>query len=317
MADLVTLGEAMLVLRGGQPGPLRVGSPFVASVAGAEATVAIGMARLGHSTRWVGRVGADSGGELVLSSLRESSVDVSLARVDPAAPTGLLLRSPRTPALTAVEYYRSGSAGSRIDAADVADCLTPGTRILHLTGITAALSESAAGAVLGAVASARAAGVAVSYDVNHRTRLCSVETAGQRLRAILPDIEVLFCGTDELAVLAAATGSEDDPVSAALGLGVAEVVVKDGPRGAAVVTRDQRQEVPAVPVTQVVDVVGAGDAFVAGYLSARIDGLPPRERLRRGASVAAFCVSCAGDWEGLPRREELPLMELPAETTLR
>ena len=116
-------------------------------------------------------------------------------------------------------------------------------------------------------------------------------------------------------MLEAATGG-GDPVRAALAAGVREVVIKDGPNGAIASTGDGHAHAPALPVASV-DLIGAGDAFTAGYLSALLDQLPIRERLERAATVAAFCVSTAGDWEGLPDRSELGLMTLPEGFTLR
>ncbi|MCQ4084835.1 PfkB family carbohydrate kinase [Streptomyces sp. RB6PN25] len=139
MTDLLTFGETMLALRQEDPGPLRLGGQLRSSIAGAEATVAIGAARLGHDTAWCGRIGADDAGTLVLSALRGSGVDTRAVVTDPDAPTGLLIRLPRTAALTRVNYYRSGSAGSRLRAADLAPALVRSPKVVHTSGITAAL----------------------------------------------------------------------------------------------------------------------------------------------------------------------------------
>ncbi|WP_275431877.1 MULTISPECIES: PfkB family carbohydrate kinase [unclassified Streptomyces] len=141
--DVLTFGETTVALRGS--GPLRLGGTMEVCVAGAESNVAIGLARLGHAVRWAGAVGADEAGELVLRTLRDEGVDVSGASLDDGgAPTGLMLAEPRTPEPTRVHYHRAGSAGSRLKACSLERAFTAAPpRVLHLTGITPALSRSA------------------------------------------------------------------------------------------------------------------------------------------------------------------------------
>jgi len=316
VTDLLTIGEAMLCLRHEEPGPLRLDGRLRVSVAGAEATVAIGAARLGHAAAWCGRVGADDTGELIVGALRGAGVDTGAVVTDPEAPSGLLIRVARTPALTRVTYHRSGSAGSRLEPADVLPALARRPRVVHTSGITLALGDSPRRACERALREARRHAATISLDVNHRAKLCSVEQAGEHLAAVLPLVDILFCGDDELDVVRAAIGENDDPVGALHAAGVREVVIKRGSRGATAYTPDGVAETTAVPVP-VVDVVGAGDAFAAGYLSAFLDGLDPEQRLRRGSVTAGFCVASGGDWEGLPTRAELPLLSLDPETTLR
>jgi len=305
MIDVVTFGEAMVSLR--SAGPLTVPGTLTARIAGAESTVAIGLARLGHEVRWVSRVGDDAYGSVLLRTLRGERVDVSGVEVDPARPTGLMIAAARTADTTAVTYYRAGSAASAISRADVAR-LGP-ARILHVSGITPALSASAAEALRVAVGSGGYS--LVSLDVNFRSRLWSREQAAATLRPLLPHLSLVIGSEDELPLLAGGGAAE----LAAHGL---EVVEKRGARGAAVwpASAAEAIEVPAIPVTAI-DVLGAGDAFTAGYLSGVLEDLSPVERLVRGTKVAAFCVSTAGDYEGLPTRAELDGLQLSEVVTLR
>ncbi|MGP3983600.1 sugar kinase [Streptomyces sp. KR80] len=316
MTDLLTIGEALLSLRHEDPGPLRLGGQLRASVAGAEATVAIGAARLGHAAAWCGRIGNDDTGDLILSTLRGAGVDTSAAVTDPEAATGLLIRVARTAALTRVTYHRSGSAGSRLTPADVTPALANRPRVVHTSGITLALGDSPRQACRQALRQAKMQQATISYDVNHRARLCSVDEAAHHLAAVLPLVDIFFCGDDELDVVRAATGKPHDPIAALHTAGVREVVVKHGSRGATVHTPDGTADTPALPVPAV-DAVGAGDAFAAGYLSALLDGLGLDQRLHRASATGAFCVASHGDWEGLPTRAELPLLTLQPDTTLR
>ncbi|HEY3611759.1 MAG TPA: PfkB family carbohydrate kinase, partial [Pseudonocardiaceae bacterium] len=154
MTDVLTFGETMAVLRAVEPGPLRLAGSLRLGVAGAESTVAIGLARLGHAARWVGRVGDDEFGRLVLDRLRAETVDITHASTDDA-PTGLLVREQRTADLARVRYYRTGSAGSRLSVGDLVPALADGARLLLLSGITPALSTSALAATRAAVARGR------------------------------------------------------------------------------------------------------------------------------------------------------------------
>jgi 2-dehydro-3-deoxygluconokinase len=307
MTALVTLGEAMGVMSGTETGPFAVGAAARLSFAGAEATVAIGVSRLGHPAAWIGRVGDDAVGSMVLSGLRGESVDVSGARVDPTAPTGLMLRERRTADRTRVTYYRRGLAGSRLSPADVDEQLISRARILHITGITPALSDSAAAAVRDAVRVAKSAGVTVSIDLNYRALLWSRDEASVVLRSLVPQADLVFAGPEEASLVVA----DDEPERMARALsaiGPAVAVLKLGDQGALVHTAGTVFVQPAVPVT-CVDPIGAGDAFVAGYLAGTLDGADPAECLRLATTCGAFAVSVAGDWEGLPRRADLPLLD--------
>ena len=175
--------------------------------------------------------------------------------------------------------------------------------------ITPALSDTARAAVFQAVEVARAAGVTVSVDVNYRAKLWSRFDAAPVLRDLVSRADIVFAGPDEAALFL----GDDDPVAGLAGLGATEVVVKDGARGCAAQIDGERYEVPALPAT-VVDPVGAGDAFVAGYLAERMAGRDAPTRLRTAIAVGAFAVTVPGDCENLPRRADLAT---PADNVAR
>ncbi len=315
MIDVTTFGETMAALRGA--GPLRLGGTMRLSVAGAESNVAIGLARLGHNVRWLGRVGDDELGRLVVRTLRAEGVDTSAVLVDAERPTGLLLFERRVNELVRVSYYRAGSAGGALSSDDVLPALEATPRLLHVTGITLALGAKAADCVVAAVRRARDRGVLVSLDVNFRSRLWSATAARETLRPLIKSIDILFASEDELRLVAADPAAD---ISAAaeqlIADGLREIVVKRGAAGADAYSREGMSSAPARAVS-VVDVVGAGDALVAGYLSALLDGQSLTERLERGVIAGAFAVAREGDWEGLPDRDELRLLDAGEGTTLR
>ncbi|MGN6301243.1 MAG: sugar kinase [Angustibacter sp.] len=307
--DVLTFGEAMVAFR--CAGPLAQGSALTARLAGAESNVAIALSRLGHRVRWVGRVGTDPLGDLVRTQLRAEGVDVGHVVRDPERPTGLMVVEARTADLARVEYRRGGSAASVLSQGDLTAALDVGARCLHLTGITPALSVSARETTVAAARTARQAGALVCLDVNYRSRLWSREDASAALRELVEHADVVVASDDELPLLAATRGGdhdEDAAVADLLAAGTQLVAVKRGAAGATVVTRQARHDLAALPVTAV-DTLGAGDAFTAGLLSGLLDELEPLEALRRAVTLGAFAVSTAGDWEGLPTRAELPLLD--------
>ncbi len=312
---LVTLGETMASFAATGIGPLKHQPTMHLHVGGAESNVAISVSRLGGHATWIGRVGDDELGDLVLTALRGEAVDVRHVVRDPGAPTGLMVKSRRTSTVGRVAYYRKGSAGSRLEPADLPADTLRAAGVLHVTGITPALSPSARAATFAAVEEARAAGVPVSLDVNHRAALWSADEAGPVLADLVTRVDVLFAGDDEAGLLGA-TGEPEAIVKGLAALGPAQVVLKLGARGALAAVDGELVQVPAFPVV-VVDSVGAGDAFVGGYLAELLLGADPLTRLRTAAACGAFAVTVPGDWEGLPSRRDLQLLSTPEGTVVR
>jgi len=305
MTRLVTIGESIAVVRSTAPGGFALDGSAQLSVGGAESNVAIAARRLGTPTCWVSRVGDDAIGRRILRELRAEGVDVR-AMVDPTAPTGLLLKDSPRPGTTQVQYYRAASAASRLDADDIDRAELRATDLLHLTGITPALSESAERAVFAAVGAARAADARVSFDVNHRSRLWSAAVARPVYRRLVAAADVVFAGDDEAALVLDADVA-DGPETLArelAALGPAEVVMKLGDRGAGSLIGGRWTARPAAPVT-VIDTVGAGDAFAGAYLAGMLQGLDAATRLELGVRNGAAACTHPGDWEGTATHAEL------------
>ncbi|MCC3295930.1 sugar kinase [Arthrobacter sp. zg-Y411] len=304
---LLTVGETMALLTSGHPGPLAHVSSMDLGIGGSESNVAIGVQRLGGHAVWCGRTGADSLGRLVRREIRAEGITVCSVE-DPEAPTGLMLKERRTASTQKVDYYRAGSAGSRLSPEDVDATLIAGASVLHVSGITPALSDSAARTIRYCIDTARAAGVTVSFDLNYRAKLWSAEEASHSYRELIPLTDIVFGGDEEAAL---ALGEHDAPAELArrlAKLGPAQAVIKLGSKGAVAYIDGQVLVQPPVPITPV-DTVGAGDAFVAGYLAELMNGRPPAERLATAAKTGAFACLASGDWEGLPTRDELALLD--------
>ncbi|MFF3494824.1 sugar kinase [Streptomyces sp. NPDC002795] len=296
-SDVVTCGEAMLLMLA-EPGvPLERAVTFRRSVAGAESNMAAGLARLGHGVRWLGRVGDDPSGRAVLAQLRADGIDTSYAAVDASAPTGLLMRDSHPARAIDVQYHRAGSAASLLTPDELKPEMLGGARLVHVTGITPMLSDSAHRATLRLLELAREAGALVSFDPNLRLKLGTPERWRSLVTPLLERADLILAGEDELQVLGV-TGA------GLLAAGVDTVVVKHRDKSASCLTGDSNWHQPAfrVPVT---DPVGAGDAFAAGFLSALLRDAPYDICLREAAAVAALVVQCATDTDGLPDRRGL------------
>jgi 2-dehydro-3-deoxygluconokinase len=314
VTEIVTLGECLIAFVATTPGPLAEATTFDRIVAGAEANVAVGLARLGHEVSFIGRVGADGFGDAIRRRLRGEGVRTVDLATDDSATTGLLFRERRVLGPAQVVYARQASAGSRLSPADVDRAAAGGTfegaRWLHLTGITPALSADARSAVERAIDYARDAGATLSLDLNLRRRLWSDEAAAPVLRDLARRVHILLGNADELAVI---TGHEPghEPaalVRAALDLGPRIVVAKLGGRGALASHRDDADTAVARPgfsLPVVVDPVGAGDAFCAGFIAARLEGMDLATALEHGNACGAAVAAAVGDLTGLPDRAEL------------
>ncbi|GAB3311683.1 sugar kinase [Epidermidibacterium keratini] len=297
--ELVTMGEVMGLLLAPAGVPLPAARSFDLGFAGAECTVAVGVRRLGHPSALITGLGADSFGDHIARELRAEQVELSGVLRDEQRPTGLLVRDAPAGRPITVEYRRSGSAASALSPADVSESLISSARVLHLTGITSMLSSSAHDAVVHAARLARDAGVTICLDPNVRLRLGTPE----QWRAVIDELagyaDIVLVGADEAAHLSSSAAHTWFAAR-----GASTVVVKDGERGAYEIIDGQRieQGVFGVPL---VDPVGAGDAFAAGWLAAWLEDASSAERLRRGAAVAACSVAVRGDVAGLPDRATL------------
>lgn len=303
---VVTLGETMVLLVGHGAGSVTDLDAMRVDTGGAESNTAIGLARLHVPVTWVGRVGDDPAGARVLRDIRAAGVTVA-ATTDPERSTGLMMKERLPGGRTRVTYHRRGSAGAALRASDVPAGLVEQAALLHLTGITVALSDSTREAVHAALERATANGVPVSFDVNHRPKLVDDATGRRHYRAVAARSAIVFAGDDEARLLLDRPERDDDEADLALrlaDLASGRAVVKMGSRGAVAAIDGEVLRRPAVPVA-VVDPVGAGDAFVAAYLAARLGGDSPGRALDLATEAGALACTVDGDWHSLPTAEEI------------
>lgn len=305
--DVVTLGEAMLMLVAGETGPLEQVPHFHKRTAGAETNVAIGLARLGLRVGWGSRLGADSMGRYLLAEMQREGVDCTQVMLTADATTGFQFKGRVSDGSDPpVEYHRKGSAASLMHVAQLNESWLLQARHLHVTGVFPAISPSCLEVTQRAMAVMRSAGRSLSFDPNLRPTLWTSQAhMRDTLNALAVQCDWVLPGLAEGRLL---TGEQNPEAIARYyrQRGVACVVIKLGPQGA--YFDDSREGcgyVPAFPVVDVVDTVGAGDGFAVGVISALLDGQDMVKAVRRGAWIGARAVQVMGDTEGLPTLTEL------------
>jgi len=321
-ADVVTLGESMVLFQPMSEGPLAYAPLFTRSLAGAESNVAIGLSRLGLRTMWISRLGADPFGDFVLATLAGEGVDVSLAERDSAYPTAVYFKEFKGYGDPNVYYYRKGSAVSQWTPEHVDRRWFEGAKHLHVTGITPALGPATADTVRKAMTLAREMGLTVSFDPNLRRKLWSEEKARETLLSLVPLCDIFMPGLEEAEFL---VGSKTEEAYGAhfLTMGASAVVLKLGEEGSIGFTPMAAVRVKPHVVKRVVDTVGAGDAFAAGFLSAWLtngdeaDGSRLRFALERANLMGALATQYRGDWEGMPKLAEVERLLAGSRETTR
>lgn len=304
--DVLTFGEAMLRLS--PPGRQRIeqADALAVHVAGSESNVAVALAHMGLRTRWVSRLPPDGRGRRVVRSLASHGVDVSRVCWEPNSRVGVFFVEWGVPPRPSahVLYDRADSAASRLSAEDLPDALLADCRHLHVSGITSALSPTCAAAVHHAVTRARRLGKTVSLDVNYRTRLWSAPRAAATLAPLLPCVDLLIIAAADARLLWDIAG--DGPtIASALRLRfpppIVAVTLSDG--GAVVNDGNTVAEVQSFPVSEIVDRLGAGDAFAAGLLTGYLEDGDLARGARLGLAMASLKLTLPGDEFFFTRQE--------------
>jgi sugar/nucleoside kinase (ribokinase family) len=281
-----------------QEGELELGDLLRLRFAGAESNFAIGLARLGVEVAWISRLGTDRPGTLIRDALADEGVDLRWLRTSDDAPTGLFYKW-RVDGRTSVAYHRRGSAASRLEPGDVPDEALAGAALVHLTGITMALGDGPRALVLDVARRARAAGAVVTFDPNYRPALWNgPEAAAAAMDPVLDHVTWYLCGAAEGEALLGG-----DAVGALAARGVDAVVRRAG--GAVVAAGGEVIDVPAPRRDEVIDEVGAGDAFAAGFAYGLLRGWPPRTATEAAHTIAGWALRGTGDWETLPRLDDV------------
>jgi len=292
--DILCFGEPLMEFNETSQGQFRLAH------GGDVSNCAIAAARQGARVGMLTQLGDDAFADGIAALWQAEGVDTTGVRRLPGGETGIYFVT-HEPQGHAFSYRRSGSAASRITPDDVPNELISRAKILHASGISQAISVSAADAVFEAISVARASGVKVSYDSNLRLKLWPLDRARAIIHAAMAQSDIALPGYDDAVHLTGAT-EPDRIVDYYLGLGAGIVALTLGPRGVLVATPDDRWEVPAVKV-HAIDATGAGDTFDGAFLAELCRGRDPAGAASYANAAAALSTTRMGAVPSIPGRE--------------
>jgi 2-dehydro-3-deoxygluconokinase len=295
--DLFTFGEVLSVFISTDTESVMSAKTYQRVTAGAEANVAVALARLGLKASFFSRFGTDQLGSVMIKDIEDEGVDVSIAK-RVSSFTGAMVRNPGMTEPVEISYLRKGSAASTIEPLDILDNYIASTRWLHTTGITCAISKTGADTVKMALDKARALGVKSSFDLNLRRKLWSESEAKVVLEPLASNVELLIGGEDEYQAI---FGFSD----------VKNVLADANTRGCKIAVMTKADQILRYsingeygeitpPKVISVDPVGSGDAFTGGTIAGLLSGLSPEQALIQGSICGASVASMFGDWTGIP-----------------
>ena len=298
MPDLYTFGEAMALFLANDTDSVLTARTYSRSTAGAEGNVAVGVARLGLSAHFFTLMGNDQLGSAVIADFESEGVDLSgVKRVDSFS--SAMVRNPGTSAPVEASYLRKGAAASLMRPEDLDHNVISQSRWLHTTGITCAISTSAAATAAAGVDVARKSGIKKSFDLNIRRKLWSEEQARKVLEPLARDVDLLIGGEDEYCAVFG-TSDPQEALRIAAARGTTFAIMTKGPELLSYAA-DGAFHTVHPPRVQSVDPVGSGDAFTSGVISGLLAGLTIADAISQGTISGARVASQFGDWAGLPR----------------
>lgn len=298
-----TLGDALITFNPSETGPLRYVSSFSRKVGGAELNFAIGCARLGMETKWVSRLGGDEFGRVIYNFARGEGIDVSEVEMVEGYPTSLNFKEIQEDGSGKTFYYRYQSPILTMCPEDITDAMLDGIDLVHLTGVFLAVDPGNLAIVKQVLKIAHEKKIRISFDPNIRLKLWTIEQAKAAYKEVLPFVDILLTGLDEIELI---HGDVSDRAleSFAESFRISQLVIKDGGNGSRLLQGNRWYSKAAFQVNPV-DTVGAGDGFDAGYIYSVLHGYAPEEALEFANGVGALVTTVSGDNEGLPYLQEV------------
>ena len=305
--DVITIGDALITMNPQTNGPLRFVNTFERKVGGAELNVVIGCSRLGLKTGWISRLGKDEFGRYITSYARGEGIDTSQVELVNGFPTSVYFKEIINEERINSYYYRHNSPTNVFKVEDIDEEYVKNSKVLHISGVFPAINDTNKDIVLQLVKLAKKNNVIVTFDPNIRLKLWSAETAKAVLQSFLPFVDVLITGEEEAELL---LGSADIDKLVELGsnYGITHIVLKRGEKGA--IGYKGGVIIDAAPVisTKIVDTIGAGDGFAAGYIYSLINDWSLEKSLGFANAVACYVIGVPGDNEGLPYLEDVKVI---------
>lgn len=302
--DIITIGDGMITFDPNSKGPLRFVTQFERKIGGAELNVIIGCARLGLKTGWISRLGKDEFGRHIFNTIRGEGIDVSEVKLMDGYATSLNFKEVQESGAGKTFYYRKHSPTETLTPELLPEAYLKKAKVLHVTGVFPAIDEMNSAVILKALQLAKANNVKISFDPNIRLKLWSKEEARATILTYLPYVDYLLAGRDELEMLFD-TDQDAELIEELQKFSIEQVVIKDGANGCYLLENGAWIHFPGLKVSKVVDTVGAGDGFDAGFLFGTIKGWTLERTLHFANAIGALVVQVPGDNEGLPYLEEV------------
>jgi len=260
--DVITVGDAMIAMCPSQKGPIMFCNTFERKLGGAELNVAIGCARLGIQSGWISRLGNDDFGKYILKTVRGEGVDISEVKLVDQYPTSVYFREVLADGSSRSFYYREKSPTSTMKCEDLNEEYFKQAKVLHITGVFPSITKNNQDIILESVRLAKKHNLVVSFDPNIRLKMWTKEEAKAYIEKLLPDVDILLIGDEEIEILLGDTTIED-AIKTFHGYRIGKVIVKKGAKGALGSDGTNVYEVEAIKPKALVDTVGAGDGFAA------------------------------------------------------
>ncbi|VDG22575.1 sugar kinase [Lactiplantibacillus mudanjiangensis] len=309
MSEFLTIGEPMALFAAQDKDiKLKDATHFQKFLAGAEVNVAVGVSRLGHSVEYITQLGADPMGDYIKDELNKNNIGTNYISTTPDYLTGFQMKEKVTVGDPDTFYFRRGSAASHLEASALDKIDFSDIKLAHLTGIFPGTSETALATFKHLAALLKEHHIKTTFDPNLRPTLWeSQEKMVTTINELAAKAEIILPGIHEGEIL---MGSRDPEAIAdfflANGENTQTVVVKLGAHGAFVKSKNgETCSIPGYKVSQVVDTVGAGDGFAAGFITGQLEGLSIEASALRGNAVGSFAVQAPGDNDGYPEPAEL------------
>jgi 2-dehydro-3-deoxygluconokinase len=309
MSEIITIGEPMVMFLADTKEHLSNVEHFKRLIAGAELNVAMGLRRLGHTVTYISQVGDDPFGQYVKNHLKNENIDITSIKTYKEAPTGFQFKNRTDEGDPEVLYFRKGAAASKISKDILDEISFSEAKVLHITGIFPALSETTLETIFKAIEKAHEQGMLVTFDPNPRPVLWKNQ---ERMISVINELalksDIVLPGFRE-GKLFTGKDTKEEIADFYLSQGVKKVIIKMGHTGA--YSREKLDDGKIKEAESlsfdvpVIDTVGAGDGFAAGVISATLENLEDAEILERGNAIGGIQVMHVSDNEGLPTPEKL------------
>lgn len=306
MLEAISIGEPLVGIYGMSGKNLTVEAEYRRVLGGDTSNFAVALTKLDHTTGYVTKLGADPFGEAYLALWQEAGVDTSQIKIDPIHPTGLYFTAASDKSHDFI-YYRRGSAASYLTSHDIDENYIRQAQVLHISGISQAISDSCWEAVLQGLMYGKKHNLEISYDFNFRPALWDKDRAREVAFHTIKEFATIVCITKEEIDLLGHGGDYEKVVEDFLQWGVRLVAIKLGDKGCHLFSKTQSVLAPAYPI-EVADTVGAGDAFAAAIVSGILENMPLEKLASFANLIAALTCRGTGPVQMQPQREEVEVL---------